>query len=278
MGSRSVTVRRRVSIGVSVPDATLSLRLNWGWDSYRETYIYGRTLYEITASDSPYDLPIFLKMAQAQRHDSVLSIATLHEARRLYQDYSFVEFSADSAHDAYSIYRLLDHWDIRAIIALNPKNGGYLSYDPPFGLSEDGLPVCQGGFEMVYYGYCRDRCRLKWRCPKILGKVTDCRYFNCSCSTYGRVIYTKSCWDLRLFTQIPRGSKLWKKRYARHSASERSNKRKKIDYRLEDARVRSNRQWFMRVVLAAMCQHLDAWYEEAKVDLSSFIVSLIEAA
>jgi hypothetical protein len=32
-------------------------------------------------------------------------------------------------------------------------------------------------------------------------------------SSYGRVIYTKSRWDLRLFTRIPRGSKLWKKRY-----------------------------------------------------------------
>lgn len=54
-------------------------------------------------------------MAQAQRHDSVLSIATLHEARRLYEEYPFHEFSGDSAHDVYPIYRLLDHWDIGAI-------------------------------------------------------------------------------------------------------------------------------------------------------------------
>jgi hypothetical protein len=137
----------------------------WGWDSYREEWVFGRSLYEIIEVHSPYGLPIFLKMAQAQRHDSILGIATLHEAKRLYEDHSFWEFITDSAHDAYPIYQLLEH------------------------------------------------------CPQTLNKATDCQYFNCSTSSYGRVIYTKSRWDLRLFTRVPRGSKLWKKRYARHSAS-----------------------------------------------------------
>lgn len=129
------------------------LGARWGWDSYRERYIYGRSLYELIASDSYSGLPIFLKMAQAQRHDSVLSIATLHEARRLYEDCSFREFSGDSAHDAYPIYQLLNHWDIGAIIALNSKNEGHFTYDPALRLTEDGVPVCQGGYEMVYQGY-----------------------------------------------------------------------------------------------------------------------------
>ena len=248
----------------------------WGWDSYREDWVWGRSLYELIDPDSYYSLPIFLKMAQAQRHDSVLGVATLHEVRRLYQDCCFSEFSADSAHDAYPIYRLLDHWDIGAIIALNPKNEGHFTYDPPLRITKDGIPICKGEYEMVSGGYCRDRFRIKWQCPQVRGKVTDCKYFSCSDSNYGRVIYTKSEWDLRVFTRVPRGSKLWKKRYARHSASERSNKRKKIDYGLLRARVRSNRQWFTRCALAAMCQHLDAWYKEAKLDPSSFVDSWIE--
>jgi hypothetical protein len=248
----------------------------WGWDSYREMYIYGRSLYELIASDSPYGLPIFLKMAQAQRHDSVLGVVTLHEAKRLYEDYCFGEFSGDSAHDAYPIYHLLAHWDMGAIIALNQKNEGNFTYPPPLRLTEDGVPICKGEFEMTYDGYCRDRCRFKWQCPKIRGKVAECKYFNCSNSEYGRVIYTKSKWDLILFTRIPRGTDLWKKRYAKHSASERSNKHKKIDYGLEMARVKSNRQWFTRCALTAMCQHLDAWYQEAKIDPSSFVNSWME--
>lgn len=243
----------------------------WGWDSHREIYVYGRSLYELIAPDSPYDLPVFLKMTQAQRHDSVSGVVTLHEARKLYDDYCFNEFSGDSAHDAYPIYRLLDHWDMGAIIALNPKNEGHFIYDPPIKVTDNGVPICKGKFEMTYHGYCKDRFRLKWRCPQVCGKVTDCEHFNCSDSDYGRVVYTRAKWDLRIFTRTPRGTDLFKKRYAKHSGSERSNKRKKVDYGLERTRVRSNRQWFTRCALTAMCQHLDAWYQEIKIDPSSLI-------
>jgi hypothetical protein len=43
----------------SDPDAT------WGWDSYREQWFYGDTLFCITASDSPYDLPVYLVRPRA---------------------------------------------------------------------------------------------------------------------------------------------------------------------------------------------------------------------
>jgi hypothetical protein len=131
------------------------------------------------------------------------------------------------------------------------------------------MPHCRGGFEMVYHGYCRKRCRLKWRCPQILNKATDYQYFN----SYGRVIYAKSRWDLRFFTWVPRGGKLWKKRYATQFTPETDplcgcpDKQKKIDYGLLKARVRSDRQWFVRCALTAPCQHLDAWYQENGTDL-----------
>lgn len=243
----------------------------WGWDSHREIYVYGRTLYELIAPDSPYNLPVFLKMAQAQRHDSVLGVVTLAEAKKLYKEYRFDEFSGDSAHDANGFYRLLNHWDMGAIIALNPKNIGHFIYDPPIKVTDNGVPVCNGKFEMTYHSYCKDRFRIKWRCPQICGEITDCEHFNCSNSDYGRVIYTKTKWDLRFFTRIPRGTDLFKKRYSKHSGSERSNKRKKVDYDLEKARVRSDRHWFTRCSLIAMCQHLDAWYQKTKINPSSLI-------
>lgn len=48
----------------------------------------------------------------------------------------------------------------------------------------------------------------------------------------------------------------------RRTSSERCNKRMKVDYHLEDARVRSRKHWFVRTALVAMCQHIDAWYSE----------------
>lgn len=64
----------------SDPDA------RWGWDSYHEQYFYGDTLFSTTASDSPYDLPIYLRIAQAPRHDSILTIFALNEVRKLYPE------------------------------------------------------------------------------------------------------------------------------------------------------------------------------------------------
>ncbi len=63
---------------------------------------------------------------------------------------------------------------------------------------------------------------------------------------------------LAFFAVLPR----WDKR----TSSERSFKRKKTDYRIEQARVRSREQWFVRFTLAAICQHLDAWAKTSTID------------
>ncbi|MEW9673166.1 hypothetical protein [Ammoniphilus sp. 3BR4] len=45
---------------------------------------------------------------------------------------------------------------------------------------------------------------------------------------------------------------------------ERCIKRQKTDYKLEASKGRSSRHWTIRIYLIAMCQHADAWLEEAK--------------
>ena len=57
----------------------------WGWDSYRECYFYGRHLYEITATSSPHDLPIYLKLVSAKRHDSVSFVAVSYTHLDVYK-------------------------------------------------------------------------------------------------------------------------------------------------------------------------------------------------
>lgn len=51
----------------------------------------------------------------------------------------------------------------------------------------------------------------------------------------------------------------WKKEYDRRTSVERSNKREKVDYKLEGGRHRSTKMWYCRLYGIMMLQHLDAW-------------------
>jgi len=238
----------------SDPDAT------WGWDSYREKYYYGRTLYMFTAADSPYDLPVYPRLVKASQHDSVSWICGYQEFRFWYPQWNLGEAILDSAHDALPIYTMLERDDVSAIIDLNKRRSGKLVYNE-MEINSDAVPVCLIGRKMVCWGK-SDRNRMKWRCPAKVGK------WECSCpcspSNYGRTFYTSTADNPRLFTRIRRDSKDWKKRYAARTGVERCIKRQKTDYNLESSRGRSSQHWNIRVYLIAMCQHVDAWLQEAK--------------
>ncbi|MED4605752.1 DDE transposase, partial [Paenibacillus validus] len=67
--------------------------------------------------------------------------------------------------------------------------------------------------------------------------------------------------------RVPRSRRVrteWRTRYALRTSVERCIKRQKVDYKLETSHGRSSRHWNLRVYLIAMCQHADAWLEEAK--------------
>jgi len=59
---------------------------------------------------------------------------------------------------------------------LNDKTGPKNTYPYHISLSDKGAPICIGGHEMVYNGFCPDRSRIKWRCPLVCGKIPDCFY------------------------------------------------------------------------------------------------------
>jgi hypothetical protein len=232
---------------------------SWGWDSYRECFVYGHAFYELTAASSPFDLPIFILLAQAKEHDSVNGVKALDRATKLYPELSFASFIGDSAHDNYPTYDLINARSITPIIALNERHTGYYQLDGHFTTDKSGVPVCPKGETMVLCGFCPDRCRLKWRCPRAAHRCA--KPCQCSPSAYGRVFYTKPADDPRLFTHPVRNSKAWKKAYKARTSAERSHKRKKIDFHLEQARVRSRRQWTVRIFLMAICQHALAWVD-----------------
>ncbi len=62
---------------------------SWGWDSYRQRFVYGHAFYELTAASSPFDLPIFLLLAQAKEHDIASGVKALDHAFMLYLDVNF---------------------------------------------------------------------------------------------------------------------------------------------------------------------------------------------
>jgi len=232
---------------------------SWGWDSYRERFVYGHAFYELTAASSPFDLPIFILPVQAKDHDSVHGARALDRAPKLYPELSFASFIGDSAHDNYPTYNLLIARSITPFIAMNERHAGCYQLDGHFTTDNSGVPICPKGEMMVPCGFCPDRCRLKWRCPR--AAASSAKPCQCSPSDYGRVFYTKPADDPRLFTHPPRGSRAWKGAYKNRTSAERSHKRKKIDFHLEQARVRSRRQWTVRIFLMAICQHALAWVD-----------------
>jgi len=235
----------------SDPDA------RWGWDSYREQWFYGDTLFNITASDSPYDLPIYLRKAQASRHDSILAVFTLSEARKLFPNLCIKNFIADGAMDNYSTYRLLHHWDIIPFIPLDAKTKITPDKLPPgvLCLDDNGNPICYGGIPYKRCGYSYPK-GIKYRCWfDYMGIDKPCK---CTDSDYSRTVYLKPDCDFRLFTPVPRKSDAWKKKFKTRTSVERSHKRLFEDYDIETYKARSSRQRFALATMAAVNVHLDA--------------------
>ncbi len=242
---------------------------SWGWDSYRECYVYGHGLYELTAYSLHHtcQLPLVINVLDNHRHDSVAYLAAAHEAVDLL-GFHLATVSLDKAHDALALYRLgVEHWHLHSVIPLNERHTGHFQFAPPLRVTNDGVPICLAEQPMMYQGFCAQRMRLKWRCPLAASgqSPTGCPHFahDCSDSLYGRTVYTYPRQNYRLFSPLRRGSPLWELHADRRTCAERSIKRKKLDFGLDHARLAGRQRWFFYVMLAAMCQHLDAWAQHA---------------
>ncbi|MHB8074522.1 hypothetical protein [Desulfosporosinus fructosivorans] len=169
----------------------------------------------------------------------------------------------DAAHDAEAIYHLLDHQNTEPFIDLNCRSKKNSNTSGDIHISLKGVPICPIGLEMKSNGHEQLRHRNKWRCPLSCGTRCSCTT-PCSNAKYGRTYYTNQLRNLRLFTKTSRNSEKWTLIYNRRSSVERSNKREKIDYKLESGRHRSTKMWYVRIYGIMMCQHLDAWYSLQK--------------
>ncbi len=105
------------------------------------------------------DLPIYLRLVDAKRHDSISAVVALAELRDIYPDLTIDTFLSESASDHYSTYELFYHWNINAVIDLNPKNKGNNKYSSYLEITDKGVLICPAGHEMIYNGFCgKERC------------------------------------------------------------------------------------------------------------------------
>lgn len=233
---------------------------NSGWDSSREKYYNGYHLYMLTAANSKYDLPLYPRLQPASRHDAVSFIVSSVEFSQRFTLGMVDKMLLDAAHDATAIYDLLKHQGVKPFIDLNKRSTKYLETDKDMKISPQGIPICPAGKEMKPYGFDHTRDRQKWICPMMKDRTTNTCPTPCSEAKYGRTYHTCSKDNPRLFSQVLRGSEQWKLIYKRRTTVERSNKREKIDYKLEAGRHRSTMMWYIRIYGIMMCQHIDAWY------------------
>ncbi len=239
----------------SDPDA------HWGWDSDEEVFYFGHTLYMLCShnADIGVDLPLHIRFLDARRHDSVSAIVSLREFKTLDPDVPVKDLCLDSAHDNYATYGLCQKWNIRPFIDLNTNRGRPDSIPDSISIDADGTPLCMAGFRMVDWGYCKQKHSRKWRCPLACGKTDSCPCKEkCSSSSYGRCVYTKPDWDIRLYPPVPRGTDEYKKIYNNRTSCERVNNRVLNDYHLHDMGIHTRKRYSFFTMIICICIHLDA--------------------
>ena len=230
-----------------------------GYDAYRDAYVYSHSLYQLTSCSMSHmvELPTCLMMTTGCRHDSVTGSFAMNRAT---QRVDVDKACFDAAHDATAFYQMADDlWQSEVFIPLNTTNEGNYQQIPMATISQKGIPICQQGHQMYYAGHCKDRDTQKWRCPNKATKSdsTDCK---CSTSDYGRVVYTHSKENLRVFPKTPRNSPTFKKVYDHRTAAERVFKRQKLDFKLAQFKTRSKGRHLFYAMLTAIAVHVETWY------------------
>ncbi len=191
---------------------------------------------------------------------------TFFRMKSFMPEFKVTKLLLDSAHDAMPYYEYCKRAGITPFIDLNGKGRIKLPYKNDFTIGKDGVPVCREGLRMHHDGIEPKKYRIKFRCP-LANRKTGCSCKNpCSESKYGRTVHLAMKDNPRLFNIQPRDSDEWKTEFNARTSAERSNKREKLDFLLENGRHRSTKMWYCRLYHILMLQHLDAWdlpYESA---------------
>lgn len=236
----------------------------WGWDSHEKRWYFGRTLYMLVCRNPKLalEIPLLLNFTSAKRHDSINFLFAIDAFGRQASGLSPKNLCLDSAHDNLPTYRLLDRWDINALIDINKRGGSVDGLPDDISLDKDAHPLCRAGLRMCSWGYDKNKDAQKYRCPLACGRVQECPYASeCKKSSYGRTVYLKNGFDLRFHPRIPRDSEQYKIIYKERSACERMNNRVLNNYHLQELKIRGDDHFSFWTMIIGICIHLDAWYK-----------------
>lgn len=196
------------------------------------------------AADSKNGLPVFPMLERASKHDMLSFLHTFFSMRSYLPGFHIEKLLLDSAHDAYPLYEYCKTNAITPFIDLNPGHMEHFKYKDDFTIGEDSVPVCKLGLRMHHDCVEKAKHQEKYHCH-LASRIKGCFCEHpCYGSKYGRTVHIQQKDNPRLFKIPPRDSKEWKLEYNRRTSGERSNKREKIDYKLEDGRHRSSKMWY----------------------------------
>ena len=240
------------------PDAS------WGYDSDMEKSFYGYTLFHLSCHNSMLhvDVPLLLRFTSAARHDSVNFLVAFNEMEKHLPLIRPKNICLDSAMDNYPTYYLLKDRKISAFIDLHGGRGRPKSIPDNITIDKNGTPVCSAGLKMTPNGFDRSRRSMMWRCPYADKHKCKCLQ-SCTDSKYGRVIKTKPEWDVRLYTDVPRGTEAYKKIYNQRTATERINNRILNVYGLHKMKIHTKEHYAFFTTMIGICIHLDARYKQS---------------
>lgn len=240
----------------SAPDADI------GWDSDLESYYLGYTFYNIAHHSSAFncDLPLFISIEKASRHDALSCISCAAQFFDLNPDIHPKYFCHDSAADSTAIYQYFRTNNIIPIIDRNLRGKTDKEYVEKEHLDLNGVPVCSAGHAMIYCGYDHTRSRKKFRCPLAMGKISSCPFQDtCSTSSYGRTVYVNDGDDAKNAGPIVYKSDKWKQIYKNRTSTERINNRVLNNYNLQHMHIRNKAKHAFFAIMAGINIHLDAW-------------------
>ena len=141
---RSCPFRSTCGRHYSDPDA------GWGWDSDNGTWFFGHALYILCCRNAKLkvELPLLMNFTDARCHDSKNFLYAMDCFGRNGCGLSPKNICLDSAHDNISTYKLLEHWDINALIDINGRSKSPVGATDDITFNKEGHPLCRAGHEM----------------------------------------------------------------------------------------------------------------------------------
>jgi len=199
----------------SDPDA------KWGYKS-KDYSFYGYKVHLIV--DTKSQLPISIEVTSGNESDSTNLPNLVKQMKKFHPCIETSATMLDAGYDGHPNYKLLSDNNIIQIIALNERGGVNPLLSGELSISPDGKIYGPANCTLVYWGFCKNRDRHKFRCPAAVKKFNCLFKSSCSKFFYGRTFYIHPTDDLRLVgRRISRGTYTWGKLYDLRTSVERTN-------------------------------------------------------